>query len=95
MDVRPTAAVLAQVVRRSPMSLRKRGPRSFLARQRRFGKFVHFRNSLHGVYSTSLVSPTSSIVSPGTVTNVRVDKARSTSVSEVKLDFRLLFLSCM
>ena len=91
MDVRPTAPVLEQVVRRSPMSLRKRGPRSFLARQRRFGKFVQLRNSLHGVYSTSLVSPTSSIVSPGTVTNVRVDEARSTSVSEVKLDFSSSF----
>ena len=56
MDVRPTApARLEQAVRRSPRLLRKRGPRSFCARQRRYSKFVSLQNSPH-VLSTSFSS---------------------------------------
>ena len=70
MDVCPTAPVLAQVVRRSPRLLRKRGPRSYCTRQRRYSKFVSLPNSLHGFSSPSTVSPTSTDVSPAPCTSL-------------------------
>ena len=90
MDVRSTAPVLAQAVRRSPRVLRKRGPRSFCARQRRYGKFVSLKNSLHGFSSTSTVSP-SSVVSPTVSTNVCVERVSSTSVLEAEVEFLCSF----
>ena len=49
------APLLADGVRSSPSRLRKRGPRSFSARSRRFDKFVQKKYSLH-VPSTSSTS---------------------------------------
>ena len=91
--VRPTAPASPQVVRRSPRLLRKRGPRSCCAPQRRYSKFVYVANSLHGFSSSSTVSPTStdvsrapctSLVSP-TCLDVSPDFSSSFSVLHVNI----------